>query len=302
MNPRRLTPSMSLLLAFESSARHQSFTRAAEELSLSQSAVSRHVQNLEELLEITLFQRQGRKIKLTDTGAAYLKEVSVGLSKIRSATLQAISYRHGGGSLHLAVLPSVGSKWLLPRIHRFYEQHPGIQVHIHSRIGEFDLELAGIDVAISNSADGHWPGAVAHKLMEEELVPVISPALASTLKGRQPADLTTQLLLQVAARPNVWGDWFVRQGLPLNRMRVGPVFELTHHLLQAVQADIGIGLVARFLVEKELQTGQLLEACEDASSHGIDYFVFTAEQRLDFPPAKAFREWVQREAALPQSL
>jgi LysR family transcriptional regulator, glycine cleavage system transcriptional activator len=295
MNPRRLTPSMSMLLAFESAARHQSFTRAAEELALTQSAVSRHVQTLEEQLGVDLFLRNGRKITLTDVGAAYLHEVAIALGKIRNATLQAISYRHGGGSFHLSILPSVGSKWLLPRIHRFYASNPNVQVHIHSRIGQFDLELAGMDVAISNSADGRWPGAVSEKLIDEVLVPVVSPNVARALGDGTIGDITRLQLLQVAARPNVWRDWFVRYGLPVSDMRPGPVFELTSHLLQAVMADIGVGLVATFLVEEELRSGQLQIAREAASMQGMGYYIFTRPHQVDFPPVRAFRDWIVKE-------
>ena len=296
MNPRRLTPSMSMLLAFEAAARHQSFTRAAEELALTQSAISRHVQLLEEELGVDLFLRRGRKIALTDVGSIYLHELTIALAKIRNATLQAISYRHGGGSFHLSILPSVGSKWLLPRIHRFYARNPNVQVHIHSRIGQFDLELAGIDVAISNSVDGRWPGAVSEKLLREELVPVVSPRVAQTLTGGTERDIVKLQLLQVAARPDVWRDWFVQHGFPVSEMRPGPVFELTSHLVQAVMAEIGVGLVARFLVEDELRAGQLQIACDAGPVEGMGYYIVTRPHRVDFPPVKAFRDWLMEEA------
>ncbi|GAA4333358.1 LysR substrate-binding domain-containing protein [Pigmentiphaga soli] len=283
---------MSLLLAFESAARHQSFTRAAQELSLTQSAVSRHVQALEQLLEVQLFRRVGRTIQLTDVGAMYLRELSSGLGRIRDATLQAIAYRSGGGSLHLAILPSVASKWLLPRLPAFYAENPNILVHIHSRIGMFDIERSGMDAAISNSPDGHWPGAVSERLLEEELVPVVSPRLASSMRTSEPAELCDLLLLQVAARQNVWRDWFIMHGLPLSRMRAGPIFELTSHLLQAVSADLGAGLVARFLIEEELRSGKLVMACGHAMPSDVSYYLFTPPHRVDFPPMKAFREWL----------
>jgi LysR family glycine cleavage system transcriptional activator len=292
MNPRKLTPSMSLLLCFESAARHQSFTRAAEELSLTQSAVSRQVQALEELLEVGLFRRSGRKIALTEVGAMYLREVSGGLGRIRDASLQVIAHRSGGGSLHLAVLPSVATKWLLPRLPSFYARHPNILLHIHSRIGQFDLELGGMDAVISNSADGRWPGALSHKLLTETLVPVVSPRLAASAELRSARDVSRQLLLQVEARPNVWREWFASQGLAVQRMRHGPVFELTSHLIQAVAADIGVGLVARFLVQEELDTGRLVLACEGGAHQGLDYFLFVQAVKHDYPPLKAFRDWL----------
>ncbi len=119
MNTRRLTPSMSLLLAFEAAARHGSFTKAADELALTQSAVSRQVQALEAQLEVELFKRDGRRIELTTAGALYQHELAAALGRIRSATLQTIAHKAEGGTLHLAVLPTFGSKWLLPRMNDF---------------------------------------------------------------------------------------------------------------------------------------------------------------------------------------
>ena len=138
MNYRHLTPSMSLLLAFEAAARHESYTRAALELSLTQSAVSRQVQALEQQLGLTLFRREGRQVQLTDVGRLYQREMSDALGRIRSATLQALAYQSGSGTLRLATLPTFGSKWLLPRLHDFYKTHPGMLVHINSRIEAID--------------------------------------------------------------------------------------------------------------------------------------------------------------------
>jgi LysR family glycine cleavage system transcriptional activator len=157
MNQHRLLPSMSLLTAFEAAARHQSFTRAGEELSLTQSAVSRQVQALEALLQVELFRRAGRRITLTDVGALYARETAAAIERIRTASAQVAAFRTGVGSLHLATLPTFGSKWLLPRLHAFYNLHPGMLVHMHSRIGGLDLDKAGMDVAI-NVGDVTGPG------------------------------------------------------------------------------------------------------------------------------------------------
>ena len=148
MNYRNLTPSMSLLLAFEAAARHESYTRAAVELSLTQSAVSRQVQALEQQLGVILFRREGRTVKLTEVGRVYQREISEALGRIRSATLHAIAHQAGGGNLRLATLPTFGSKWLLPRLHEFYRRHPEVLVHINSRIEPVDFATSGIDAAI----------------------------------------------------------------------------------------------------------------------------------------------------------
>ena len=291
MNPRRLTPSMSLLVAFDASARHLSFTRAAGELSLTQSAVSRQVQALEELLEVPLFRREGRNVVLTDIGRMYQGEVSAALQRVRNASLQAIAYRAGGGSFHLAALPTFAAKWLMPRMSDFYAKHPGILVHIHSRIGRFDLELAGVD-AVIGVGDGTWPGLVAHHLIDETVLPVISPALVQAHPLKTPVDIAQHLLLHVAARPDVWQRWFAAQGLPLGSMRMGPHFELTSHLIQAVASGIGIGLLPSFLVEDELRSGVLVQAFDLPLTTGAGYYLFASQDKLGLPPIQAFTRWL----------
>lgn len=285
---------MSLLLSFEASARHLSFTRAAHELALTQSAVSRQVMALEELLEVELFQRTGRTIKLTDVGSMYLRELGGALGKIREATLQAIAYRSGGGAIHLAVLPTFGSKWLLPRLQTFYADFPGVQIHIHSRIGLFDMNLAGMDVVITTSADGLWQGLKGHKLIREQLIPIIDPR---SLQQYPENDLkafnfSDHLLLQVATRPNVWREWFMSRGLTVASMKQGPTFELTSHLIQAVSAGIGIGLVPQCLVEDELRTGSLVRLPGELMDTGLGYYLFIAPHKTQSAPIVSLCQWI----------
>lgn len=294
MKERRQTPSMSLLTAFESAARHLSFTRAAEELFLTQSAVSRQVQALEELINVDLFHRSGRKIRLTDAGAMYASEIGASLERIRVATQRASSYRTGGSSLHIAILPAVATKWLIPRLPSFNTAHPQIHVNVHSRIGQFDMEEAGMDAAISNSADGHWPNALAEKLWREELVPIISPELARQAPMDGPSAICQYQLLHVAARPNVWKDWFNDHDIPVNRMKLGPTFELSYHMVQAVAAGMGVGLIGRFLVEDDLRSGNIVIAGppDMLPYRGLSYYLFTPRHRAGYEPLRLFRAWL----------
>lgn len=291
MNPRKLTPSMSLLLAFDASARHLSFTRAAQDLYLTQSAVSRQVQALETLLGVPLFVREQRKIALTGAGAAYHREVAVALQRIRSGSLQAIASRSGSGSLHLAALPTFASKWLLPRLNDFYRRHPGILVHVHSRIGQFDLDQAGMDAAIG-VGDGSWPGLVSHRLMDEVLLPVISPALRREHALQSPADLAAHLLLVVATRSSAWYRWFEQQGLPTQQLHMGPQFELTSHLIQAVASGMGVGLLPHFLVQDELDNGTLEVAFDVPLASGYTYYLFVRPEQLLLPSVATFSDWL----------
>ncbi|SOY93352.1 conserved exported hypothetical protein [Cupriavidus taiwanensis] len=291
MNPRRLTPSMSSLLAFEASARTESFTRAAQQLSLTQSAVSRQVQTLEELLGVSLFHRIGRRVVLTDVGRMYLRELTGPLERIRSATMQAIAFQAGGGTLHLSVLPTFGSKWLLPRLPAFYAAHPEVLVHIHSRT-YLDLDVSGMDAAIV-VGDGQWPGVVAYELLAEEMVPIISPRQAKRDKIKTIGELLRYPLLQVVTRPTAWRDWFARHGYTGDALKLGPQFEMTSHLIQAVSAEMGIGLVPKVLIADELKAGTLAVPIKvDSEWSGNAYYLVVSTNRESYPPFALFRDWL----------
>ncbi|MHA7685717.1 LysR substrate-binding domain-containing protein [Cupriavidus sp. PET2-C1] len=282
---------MSSLLAFEASARTESFTRAAEQLSLTQSAVSRQVQTLEELLGVALFHRVGRRVVLTDVGRMYLRELTGPLEGIRSATLQAIAFQAGGGTLHLAVLPTFGSKWLMPRLAAFYAKHPEVLVHIHTRT-YLDLDVSGMDAAIV-VGDGNWPGVIAYHLVDEEMVPIIGPKQAKRDKIKTIDELLRYPLLQVVTRPTAWRDWFAKHGLVNAALNLGPRFELTSHLIQAVSAGMGIGLVPKVLVEDELRAGTLVSPADDHHDlSGSAYYLVVATNRDTYPPFVQIRDWL----------
>lgn len=290
MNHRRLTPSMSLLLVFESAARHESYTRAAEELSLSQSAISRQVQALEEHLGLKLFRREGRSVRLTDAGRRYYLELSEALGRIRSATLQAMSSQSGTGALRLATLPTFGSKWLLPRLHEFYASHPGVTIHIHSRIGDIDFNTSEIDAAITVGT-GDWPGMMAHRLYNEFLVAIVDPSGVEDGRDIAPDWAMKQTLLTVASNSQAWAEWFSHYHLDHRQMRLGPSFELTSHLIQAVRAGIGIGLVPQALITDELQRKELITIGEAIASPRSYYLVYPP-RNASLPSLTAFRDWL----------
>ncbi|MFP3558985.1 LysR substrate-binding domain-containing protein [Paraburkholderia sp. SIMBA_049] len=291
MNPRRLTPSMSLLIAFDATARQLSFTRAAAELALTQSAVSRQVQALEELLGTALFRRINRRLLLTAIGSAYHREISGALQRIRNASLHSIASATGRGTIDLAALPTFASKWLVPRLSDFYAKHGGILINLHSRIGPFDLVAQGMDAAIS-VGDGAWPGLTSYRLMDETLLPIISPALAAAAPVHEAADLSRHLLLRVAARPDFWGQWFESQGLVSGAMNLGPQFELTSHLIEAVSSGIGVGLVPGFLVQNELRSGAVQLAIERPLKTGMSYFLCLPAQSSPLPQLLTFKDWI----------
>jgi len=229
-------------------------------------------------------------VVLTDVGRMYQRELAEALGQIRSATLQAMAFGSGIHSLRLATLPTFGSKWLLPRLKDFYTAHPGMTVHLHSRIEAIDFDTSEIDAAICVGA-GDWPGLSALPLHTEELVVIASAQLSLAERDEAEQHIAGQLLLNVSSNAQAWAEWFTHHGLPHRSMRIGPSFEMTSHLIQAVRANIGVGLVPRILVEDELLNGELLQLGKPITSRRSYYLVYPPRNEA-LPSLKAFRDWL----------
>jgi LysR family glycine cleavage system transcriptional activator len=292
--PRRLVPSLSALQAFETAARRGSFTRAAEELDLTQGAVSRQVAMLEDMLGVPLFERVRQRVTLTAAGSAYAEDIRQALSRIASATLSAMAYRGAGGPLALAILPTFGTRWLIPRLPRFFAAHPEVTIDFATRIRPFEFAREQLDAAI-HAGEEPWPGAVMHPLMGETLVPVASPALASELHLEQPADALAAPLLHQATRPLAWRDWFAAQGLATDKARAGPSFEQFAMVAQAAAAGLGLAILPRFLIEEELRSGQLVIVFDRPIESRRGYWLVYPEEKRHRPALVAFRDWLLAE-------
>lgn len=294
---RKLTPSMSQLLAFESAARHQSFTKAAQELHLTQAAISRHVQALETLLQTQFFDRVGRQVRLTRDGERYAQEISHALHRIRSASTQVYGRRYEGRSLRLAVLPIFGSKWLMQRITRFYDRHPELQVDIHTRIGEPELALAGMDAYI-NLGSGVWEDVRQHHLLDARARVVVSPDLLKQKPIRTAKDLLSHRLLHVTEHSPGWKESLLASGVDPSGVRLGAQFEHTAHLIQAVISGLGVGLVSDLFVQEECRQGVLvMPDIPDFAEQYKSYYLLYQPERADFPPLQAFRDWLLDETS-----
>ena len=293
--PGRLSvPSLSALAAFEAAARHGSFTRAAEELNLTQGAVSRQIALLEQTLGLQLFERVRKRVGLTAAGAAYAEEVRDGLSRLAAATLSAMAFRGTGGLLNLASLPTFGTRWLIPRLPRFTEAHPGITINFSTRLVPFDFAHDEADAAIHF---GHpvWPGARLHRLMGEEVVPVAAPALLARAGIAEAADLLRLPLLQQSTRPRAWASWLEQQGLSRDKLVMGPRFEQFAMVSQAAVAGLGVAIVPRFLIEEELRSGALAVAVDRPARGPEGYYLVYPEAKATLPAVVAFRDWLLGE-------
>lgn len=288
---RTLLPSLAALQAFEASARLASFTRAAEELNLTQGAVSRQVSALEISLGIQLFERVRQRILLTPAGVAYAEEIREALAKISAATLNTIAFKSAGGTLALAILPTFGTRWLIPRLPDFSRHHPEVTINFSTRILPFDFSREPLDAAI-HFGDPVWPGAVMHRLMGETIVPVASPKLIADLKIKRSEDVLKAPLLRQVTRPRAWGEWLQAEGLDSERARMGPSFEQFAMVAQAAVAGLGIAIVPRFLVEDELRSGALAIPVARPIESNQAYWLVYPEEKQSRPALIAFRDWL----------
>jgi DNA-binding transcriptional LysR family regulator len=286
---RRLLPSTAALAAFDSVARLGSFSAAAAELSLTQGAISRQIAILEDQLGVRLFHRNGRGVELTETGKAYAEGISDVVRKIRLLSLQAMS-NEAGNRLSLAILPTFGTRWLMPRIPDFVRRHPKIIINFATRIQRFDFAAEGLDAAI-HIGQPDWPGADCQLMMHEDVVPVASPEFLA----RNPVTAAEALLhlprIEMASRPGAWEHWFLSLGIeakPSGGMR----FEQFSNVAQACIAGLGIALMPTFLIESELETRQLVKAYDHTVRSTSSYYLVRPLAKVSYPPVMAFSNWL----------
>ena len=242
---RRHLPPSSALHTLVTVARTGGFSRAAQELDLTQSAVSRQIAMLEDWLGATLFDRRGRRVALNARGRAYVEAVEPALRTIRRATAALVD-RPSERVVELAVLPSFGMRWLAPRLARLSERHPDLVVNFAARIDEFDFADERFDAAIHAGA-ANWPGGDHTLLFEEAMTPVAAPARLSARPVRTAADLLAHPLLHQAARPDAWRAWFAAQGVEAGEVaRASPSFAHFLMMAQAAVAGAGVALMPRF--------------------------------------------------------
>ncbi|WP_249678543.1 LysR family transcriptional regulator [Pseudomonas abieticivorans] len=293
---RRKIPSTTALVCFEAAARHESFTKASQELSLTQGAVCRQIAGLEEFLNVELFRRSRRGVKLTEAGLSYSRRVATQLDAVERDTLSVMG-QQGANAIELAVVPTFGTQWLLPRLKGFQQAHPEVTVNLTNRTRPFLFADTPFDAAIY-FGDADWPGTQSHRLMGENPVPVCSPALLGA-GGTLAADtIATLPLLQQTTRPYAWRQWFNSLGLNISRDMTGPRYELFSMLAQAASHQMGIALIPPFLIQRELGEGSLVVANAHALASHKAYYLMIPERKVESASLKAFRDWLVAEADL----
>ena len=288
---RRKIPSIEALIAFETAARHLSFTRSADELALTQSAVGRQVAILEEYLGVALFNRVKKRLSLTEVGQLYAKQVRENLERMERDTMAAIAHRDAGGILELAVIPTFATRWLIPRLPRFYEAHQNVIVNLATRAEPFLFTDTLFDAAI-HFGDPVWPGAIAKYLFGEEMTAICSPPLLNGRATLAPDEVASFTLLHQSARPDAWRQWLTQAGVHDADGMKGQRYELFSMLAEAARAGLGIALVPRFLVSQELATGELVCPCDLPLRSDKGYYLVYPEHKQNSPWLQAFEGWL----------
>ena len=292
---RRKIPGTELLIAFETAARHQSFTRAAEELSLTQSAVCRQIAALESTLGVQLFNRIKKRVTLSEAGQIYARQVRENLKRIEHDTLSLMAHRGAGGVLELAVIPTFATRWLIPRLGDFHAAHPGITLDLTTRAEPFMFNDTAFDAAI-HFGDPVWPGAIADYLFGEDMVPVCSPALLKGPTPIAPEELERLPLLHQSARPDAWRDWFAAAGLANVNAMGGARYELFSMLVEAALAELGVALVPRFFVLSEIASGTLVVPCTTVLHSQRSYYLVYPENKVGSASLQTFCNWLRAQA------
>jgi DNA-binding transcriptional LysR family regulator len=291
---RRKIPSTAALISFEAAARHESFTKAAQELSLTQGAICRQIASLEEFLGVELFRRSRRGVKLTEAGLSYSRRVATQLDAVERDTLSVMG-QQGTNVIELAVVPTFGTQWLLPRLKDFQQRHPEVTVNLTNRTRPFLFADTEFDAAIY-FGDADWSGTESHRLMGENPMPVCSPHLMGRKASLTLAEIAELPLLQQTTRPYAWRQWFNSQNLNVPRDMTGPRYELFSMLAQAAMHDMGIALIPPFLIQRELAEKRLVIANTQSLTSIKAYYLMIPDRKVESASLKAFRDWLVSQA------
>jgi DNA-binding transcriptional LysR family regulator len=290
--PRPLPP-LNALRAFEAAARHLSFTRAAEELHVTQAAVSHQVKGLEDRLGVALFRRLPRRLILTEAGQALLPDLRDAFQRM-AAAVDRVSARGAVGTLTVSSMTTITMTWLVPRLPRFQATHPEIDVRLTTTQRLVDFTREDVDVAV-RFGDGNWPGVRSERMFGEELTPLCGSALAARVK--KPADLLPLALL-TSGDESEWSLWFAAAGIPdVPPPRGGVSFDSTKIAVQAAIDGLGVALGPPSLFAEDLAAGRLVQPFDIFASTGKAYWLVVPEAWAERPKIKAFRDWIFTEIA-----
>lgn len=290
----RQLPPLNAVRAFEAAARHLSFTRAADELNVTQAAVSHQIKLLEDRLGMPLFRRLNRALLLTDAGQALFPAVNEALD-IMATAVDRLHRHDKTGEITVTTMDSFAATWLVPRLGRFRKRHPEIDVRVTTSDTSIDFARENVDLAIRYGY-GDWPGLSVKRLMTEEAFPVCAPALLESGPPlKHPSDLKDQTLLHDDMRED-WRMWLMAAGETGVDPERGPSYQHSNLVLQAAEQGDGVALARSVLVEAALAAGRLVKPFDLSLPVRYAYYVVCPIANLSRPKVEAFRNWLFDEA------
>lgn len=300
--PRQFLPSISALRALEALDRLGSASAAAEELSLTQGAVSRQLKALEQQMGVNLVLRVKKRLSLTPAARDYAAQIRAALNQIAQASLR-LQVAPAGGTLNLAILPTFGMRWLVPRLPDFARRHPEVTINMATRLEKFNFASEPFDCAIHFGAPD-WPDAGHLLLRHEQVLPVCAPELLSNRKIDHPHQILDLPLLHIQTRPRAWADWLDMHGVTAPKQISGTMYDQFSTITQAALHGLGVALLPDYLVEQELAAGRLVAAFGPPTEAKGAYYLVWPQSKAGDPSLQLFRDWLttvaQPEDPLPR--
>jgi len=292
----RRIPPLNPLHTFEAAARHASFTLAAQELHVTQGAVSRQVRALEKYLGVELFERYHRSVRLTRAGRSFHEDLRVGFEQIETATGRLMASR-SRQTLIVRAYGTFASRWLIPRLAAFHEANPKISVDLTASMQPVDFAHEDVDIAVHFGVTEERPGLHQSLLLPVAIVPVCSPALLSSRRPlRHPSDLQHYTLLHTLVRPEDWPTWLRANGIVADWATRGYRFESSSMAYEAAIKEIGVAVAVTALVQSDLKEGRLVTPFPMTLSTPYAYWLVYPPAKAANPAVAVFRNWIVEEA------
>ncbi|MCJ9427831.1 LysR substrate-binding domain-containing protein [Kordiimonas marina] len=283
---KRRIPPLTALECFDAVMRHGQVTRAADELNLTQSAVSRQIGNLEAYVGTALFRRERKRLIATEAAVQYAAALTLLLSQMEAETLRLMAGGTDDKVLTLGLLPTFGSRWLIPRLGGFTQGNPDIQLNIVTGLGPFNFTADGTDVAVQYGS-GTWPGVTAHRIMGEEVVAVIAPDLYA-----DGTPLSSYDRLHMTTRPTAWATWADANGLEGAVPVGGPKFENFNMMIEAVRSGLGVAVLPLLYIADDLKTGRLIAPFGAPAISEQAYYLVYPDTQAASRKIALFRDWI----------
>ncbi|GLC93873.1 transcriptional regulator [Cupriavidus sp. TA19] len=283
------------LLCLEASARLHSFTAAAKELQLTQGAVSRQIQTLEDRLGVRLFTRTREALVLTDAGRYYLGEIGPLLQKLERATANVMALKGRGGALSLSVGASVGTYWLIPRLPAFTRAHGEITLNLGTRVGPVDFRTMAVDASLE-FGDGRRTGLHNEFVLPLVLSPYAAPDWIARHGKSVDANTPRASLIHHQTLPDAWDEWFRLDGIPGEGGREGPRYEIMSMALNAAVAGMGVALLPPYMADDMVALGRLRRLSRRKWRYAKGYYLVYPEESAALQSLQVFREWLQEQA------